>query len=291
MSAASPSPHVFDATEANFEAEVIQASFQQPVLVDLWATWCGPCKTLGPLLEKVVDEFNGAVRMAKVDCDKEQILAASFGVRSIPTVVLMRDGQLVDGFTGALPESAIREFLSRHVQPNAAAADGVDVDVAPLVQETPEQAIARLQQEIAAEPDKSELKLDLAVAQMQVGNAAAAEAELDALPANLAGDDRARRLRGQLEFAQSLKNAPAAAELRARIERDPDDHAARDLLGVRLLIDGDAAAGLDQFLHVLGSDRNWNEGQAKKRLIAAFNVLDDEDLVGAYRRKMASLLF
>lgn len=290
MSAAAPSPYVFDATEANFEAEVIQASFQQPVLVDLWATWCGPCKTLGPLLEKVVDEFNGAVRLAKIDCDKEQALAASFGVRSIPTVVLLREGQLVDGFTGALPESAIREFLSRHVQPNPANDDAV-ADEAPAVQETPEQAIARIQQEIAAEPDKAELKLDLAVAQMQIGNAAAAEAELDALPANLAGDDRAKRLRGQLEFAQALKGAPPAAELAARIERDPSDHAARDLLGVRLLIQGDAAGALDQFLAVLKADRSWNEGQAKQRLITAFSVIDDEDLVGSYRRKMSSLLF
>lgn len=287
MSAAAPSPHVFDATEANFQTEVLDASFDQPILVDLWATWCGPCKTLGPLLEKVVDDYNGAIRLAKIDCDKEQMLAASFGVRSIPTVVLIREGQLVDAFTGALPEKAIREFLARHVQPNEAAAE----EPAVAVHETPEQAIARIQQEIAAEPDKAELKLDLAVAQMQVGNAAAAEAELDTLPANLAGDDRAKRLRGQLEFAHSLKDAPAAAELRARIERDPNDHAARDLLGVRLLIDGDAAGGLDQFLHVLRSDRTWNEGQARKRLIAAFNVLDDEDLVGTYRRKMASLLF
>ncbi|HEU4665288.1 MAG TPA: thioredoxin, partial [Dokdonella sp.] len=183
MSATPPSPHVFDATEANFQAEVLDASFDQPILVDLWATWCGPCKVLGPLLEKVVGEFNGAVRLAKIDCDKEQALAASFGVRSIPTVVLIREGQLVDAFTGALPEGAIREFLARHVQPNEA----MPAEAAPPArQETPEQAIARLQQAIAAEPDKPELKLDLAVAQMQVGNAAAAEAELDTLPANLA---------------------------------------------------------------------------------------------------------
>lgn len=289
MSAAAPSPYVLDATEANFQAEVIDASFDQPVLIDLWATWCGPCKTLGPLLEKVVGEFNGAVRLAKIDCDKEQALAASFGVRSIPTVVLLREGQLVDGFTGALPEGAIREFLARHVQPNPAA--DAAVETAPTAQETPQQAIARLQQEIAADPDRSELKLDLAVAQMQAGNAAAAETELDALPANLAGDDRARRLRGQLAFAHALKDAPPAAELAARIERDPRDHAARDLLGVRLLIQGDAAAALEQFLTVLKEDRAWNEGQARKRLIAAFDVVDDADLVGTYRRKMSSLLF
>ncbi|HEY6544885.1 MAG TPA: thioredoxin [Dokdonella sp.] len=288
MSAAAPSPHVFDATEANFEAEVINASFEQPVLVDLWATWCGPCKTLGPLLEKVVDDFNGALRLAKIDCDKEQALAASFGVRSIPTVVLVREGQLVDAFTGALPEGAIREFLLRHVQPREAAEPA---PAAPLVQETPEQAIARIQQEMAATPDRAELKLDLAIAQMQVGNAAAAEAELDALPANLASDDRARRLRGQLDFARSLKDAPPEAELRARLERDASDHAARDLLGVRLLIAGATEQALEQFLQVLAADRDWNEGGAKKRLIAAFSVIDDEDLVGTYRRRMSSLLF
>ncbi len=289
MSALPPSPHVFDATAANFEAEVINASFEQPVLVDLWAPWCGPCKTLGPLLEKIVDEYGGAIRLAKVDCDAEQALAASFGVRSIPTVVLIREGQLVDAFTGALPESGIREFLARHVQP--VEADAAAAPAVPERQETPEQAIARVQQEIAANPDRMELKLDLAVAQMQAGNAAAAEAELDALPANLAADDRARRLRGQLEFARSLKDAPPAAELQSRIDRDPGDLEARDLLGVRLLIGGDAAAGLEQFLGVLQADRDWNDGQAKKRLIAAFAMLDDPELVGTYRRRMSSLLF
>ncbi len=289
MSTAVPSPHVFDATEANFQTDVLDASFDQPVLVDLWAEWCGPCKTLGPLIEKVVDSFNGAVRLAKVDVDKEQALAAAFGVRSIPTVVLLREGQPVDGFNGALPEGAIREFLLRHVQPRETVEDATPQ--APAVQETPEQAIARIQQEIAAEPDKAELKLDLAIAQMQAGNAAAAEAELDALPANLSGDDRAKRLRGQLDFAQALKDAPSAAELKARIQRDVSDLAARDLLGVRLLIQGETAQALDQFLDILKANRDWNEGLAKKRLVAAFSVIDDEDLVGTYRRRMSSLLF
>ena len=283
---------IFDATQANFEAEVINASFDQPVLVDFWATWCGPCKTLGPLIEKVVGEYAGAIKLAKVDCDKEQQLAAMFGVRSIPTVVLVREGQLVDGFTGALPEAQLREFLARHVQPGEPAEDDVPVeDLAPRVAETPEQAIAGIQQEMAKEPDRAELKLDLALAQLRVGNAAAAQAELDSLPANLASDDRARRIRGQLELAQALKDAPPAAELQRRIEKDPADHAARDLLGLRLVLEGDAEAGLEQLLGVLKADRNWNDGQAKKHLVAAFSVLDDADLVGTYRRKMSSLLF
>lgn len=290
MSSAAPPPVVFDATEANFQTDVLDASFQHAVLVDLWATWCEPCKTLGPLLEKVVAEHHGALTLAKVDCDTQQALAASFGVRSLPTVVLIRDGQLVDAFTGMLPESGIREFLSRHVQP-LPAPDEAPADAQSAVTETPEQAIARLQQAIAAQPDQAELKLDLALAQMRAGNAAAAQAELDTLPANLETDPRAQRLRAHLDFARIAGDAPPAVELVARIERDPADLAARDLLGVRLLMQNDAIGGLEQFLDILRSDRNWNEGQAKKRLIAAFSVLDDEDLVGVYRRKMSSLLF
>jgi putative thioredoxin len=289
---ADTTPTIFDATQANFEAEVINASFDQPVLVDFWATWCGPCKTLGPLIEKVVGEYGGAVKLAKVDCDEEQQLAAMFGVRSIPTVVLVRDGQLADGFTGALPEAQLREFLARHVQPgDDVEGDEPVEDLAPRVAETPEQAIARIQQEMATQPDRAELKLDLGLAQLRAGNAAAAEAELDSLPANLASDDRAKRLRGQLDLAHALKDAPPAAELQRRIEKDPADHAARDLLGLRLLLEGDAEAGLEHLLGVLKADRNWNDGQAKKHLVAAFNVLDDADLVGTYRRKMSSLLF
>ena len=289
---ADTTPTIFDATQANFEAEVINASFDQPVLVDFWATWCGPCKTLGPLIEKIVGEYAGAIKLAKVDCDKEQQLAAAFGVRSIPTVVLVKEGQLVDGFTGALPEAQLREFLARHAQPGEPAdEDELVEDLAPRVAETPEQAIARIQQEIATQPDRAELKLDLALAELRAGNAAAAQAELDSLPANLASDDRAKRLRGQLDLAHALKDAPPAAELQRRIEKDPADYAARDLLGLRLLLEGDAEAGLEQLLGVLKADRNWNDGQAKKHLVAAFNVLDDADLVGTYRRKMSSLLF
>lgn len=288
----SASSHVFDATEATFETDVIQASLTTPVLVDFWAAWCGPCKTLGPILEKVVDSYNGALKLAKVDTEAQMQLAAVFGIRSLPTVVLVKDGQMIDGFMGALPEAAIREFLQRHIVANAAIAEN---DTPPQTEaanaETPEQAIARLQQAIAAAPDKSELKLDLALAYMRAGLVDAAQTELEALPANLAEDAKARHLRNQLEFASALKDAPDIATLRTRLAQNPDDHAARDLLGVRLLIEGDAAAGLEEFLHILQTRRDWNEGQAKKRLIAAFSILDDDDLVGTYRRRMASLLF
>ncbi|WP_458069394.1 thioredoxin [Rhodanobacter sp. BL-MT-08] len=281
--------HVFDVTQQGFEAEVLQASMSTPVLVDFWAEWCEPCKTLGPMLEKLAAEYNGAFRLGKVDVEAQQELAGMFGIRSIPTVMLVKDGQVLDGFAGALPESQLREFLSRHVQPLEAAPQPDAVDEAAL--ETPEQAIDRLQQAIAAEPDKAELKLELALALMRGGQADAAEAELTALPANLAIDARAQRLRSQLDLARALEGAPSLAELRQRIAVNASDWAAHDLLGVRLLLEDEPAAGLDEFLLILKGDREWNDNQAKKRLLAAFATLDDAELVGSYRRKMASLLF
>jgi putative thioredoxin len=288
-SAQTHSEHVFDATTAGFENDVIRASLETPILVDLWAEWCGPCKSLGPILEKLAAEYNGAFRLARIDVDAEQQLAAMFGVRSIPTVILISGGQVVDGFAGALPEGQIREFLARHgLEP---AEGGAAADTAAAPAETPEQAINRLQQAIAAEPERAELKLDLALALMRAGQVDPAQAELDALPANLATDARAVRLRSQLELARALAGAPALEELRSRVAANDTDWEARDLLGVRLLIEGDAAAGLDQFLDILKRQRDWRDGQAKKRMLAAFATIDDADLVGAYRRKMASLLF
>ncbi len=280
--------HVFDVDQQTFEADVLQASLTTPVLLDFWATWCEPCKTLGPMLEKLAAEYNGAFRLGKVDVDTQQELAGMFGVRSIPTVVLVKDGQVLDGFTGALPAGQLREFLSRHVQPLEAADEAVEEEAVP---ETPEQAIDRLQQAIAAGPDKPELKLELALALMRGGQTEAAEAALTALPANLAIDARAVRLRSELDLAHALKDAPTLAELQQRVQADASNWAARDQLGVRLLLEGEPAAGLDQFLAILQNARDWNEGQGKKRLLAAFATLDDAELVSRYRRKMASLLF
>lgn len=287
MTVATPTNHVFDVDQQTFEAEVLQASLTTPVLVDFWATWCEPCKVLGPMLEKLAAEYNGAFRLGKVDVDTQQELAGMFGIKSIPTVVLVKDGQVLDGFAGALPEGQLREFLSRHVQPLEAA----DETVEEVVPETPGQAIERLQQAIAAEPAKTELKLELALALMHAGQTDAAEAALIALPANLAIDARAVRLRSELDLVHALKDAPGTTELQQRVQADANDWTARDQLGVRLLLEGEPAAGLDQFLAILQHARDWNDGQGKKRLLAAFATLDDAELVSRYRRKMASLLF
>lgn len=285
-------PHVFDATTETFETEVLQKSLQTPVLVDFWATWCGPCKTLGPMLEKLAGEYHGAFELAKVDVDKEQQIAAAFQIRSVPTVFLVKGGQIVDGFPGAVPEGQLREFLTQHgVVPLEAAAEAEAEDAVEAAPLDPQAQVDVLRAAIAAEPDKEELKLDLALALLQTGATAEATALIDALPANLSTDDRAVRARARLEFASALQDAPAAEVLDARIAANGDDLQARHLRGVQLLLSGQDAAALEQFLDMLRRDRTYDDGRPRKLLIDAFKVIENEDLVGQYRRRMASLLF
>ena len=280
-------PHVFDATTATFETEVLQASLQTPVLIDFWAEWCGPCKSLGPVLEKLAAEYNGAFVLAKVDVDKEQQIAAAFQIRSVPTVFLLVGGQPVDGFPGALPEGEIREFLKKHgIEPAEGAVE--DAEPAPL---DPVAEVARLREAVVAAPDKDELKLDLALALLQTGATQEAETLLDGLPANLATDDRAVKARARLGFATVLAGAPSTEALQAAIEADAGDLRARHLLGVQHIVAGDTEAGLEQFIELLRRDRDFDDGLPRKALIDAFRIIEDAELVGRYRRKMASLLF
>ena len=284
-------PHVFDASTDGFEADVLQRSMQVPVLVDFWAEWCGPCKQLGPILEKLAGDYHGAFELAKVDVDKEPQLGAAFQVRSIPSVFLVKDGQIVDSFPGALPEGQVREFLKHHgvepaapVEPEAAVA----TESAPL---DPHAEVVRLRADVNAAPDKDELKLDLALALLQTGAAHEAEQLLDALPANLSTDDRAQRARARLVFTSLLKDAPPVEILEAVIASDPNDLRARHLLGAQHIVAGQPEAALEQFIEMLRRDRTFADGLPRKALIEAFRVIEDEDLVSRYRRKMASLLF
>ncbi len=281
--------NVFDATTDSFEIEVLQKSLQVSVLVDFWAPWCGPCKTLGPILEKLAADYNGAFLLAKVDVDKEQQLAAAFQVRSIPTVMLVKDGQLVDGFPGALPEGQLREFLTHHgIEPR----EVVEEPAAPeaITPPDPHSELLRLRKAVELEPEQASLKLDLALALLAVGHAHEAEQLLDALPANLSTDDRAVKARARLGFAALLHDAPPPQVLEAAIAANPDDLRARHLLGAHAIVSGDAEAGLEQFLEMLRRNRTFENGLPRLALLDAFRVIEDEDLVGRYRRRMASLL-
>lgn len=280
-------PMIYDTSTANFEREVIERSLMAPVLVDFWATWCEPCKQLTPVLEKLVADYNGAFILAKVDVDKEQQLAAAVGIRSVPTIMLVKDAQLVDGFPGALPEAQLREFLKKH---------GIVPFPKPVVEgaeptETAAEAVIRLRTEIAATPDSDELKLDLALALARTGGADESVRLLDGLPAKFALEERAKQARAHLAFAALAATAPGIDALQARIAADANDLQARHLLGVRLLLTEQAQEGLDQFIEMLARDRNFQDGLPRKALIDAFLVVPDAALVSRYRRKMASMLF
>lgn len=282
-------PHVFDATAATFEDTVIRTSLETPVLITFWATGFEACETLGPVLEKLAADYNGGFLLAKVDVAKEQELASAFQIQSVPTVILVKDGQLVDGFPGALPEAQLKEFLNHHgIQPvSIGEEEHVEIAAPPV---DPHEEVMRLRKAIEAEPDKAELRLDLALALLQTGATTEAGSLLDGLPANLATDDRTIKAHARLEFSALLKDAPPVEILEAAITADPADLRARHLLGVRQFVSGDAEAGLTQFIEMLQRDRAYGNGLARKTLIDAFRVLDDQDLVSRYRRKMSSLL-
>ncbi|MGH8032517.1 MAG: thioredoxin [Luteimonas sp.] len=282
--------HVFDATTATFEAEVLQASLQTPILVDFWAEWCAPCKTLGPILETVAADYHGAFALAKVDTEAQPEIASAFQVRSLPTVFLVKDGQIADAFQGALAESQVREFLSHHgIQPAPPAAEtALASDSAAAID--PHAEVVRLRKAVEAESDNAELKLDLALALLQTGGTPEAETLLDALPANLSTDDRAIKARARLGFAILLQDAPPAETLEAAIAAQPDNLRARHLLGVHRIVAGQPEAGLEQFLDMLRRDRSFDDALPRRALIDAFRIIDDDDLVGRYRRKMSSLL-
>lgn len=276
---------VFDVTAAEFERAVVERSLATAVLLDFWAEWCGPCKSLGPILEKIVDDFGGSLVLAKVNVDREPMLAQQFQIRSIPTVMLVKDGRIVGGFPGALPESQVRQFLAQHgVQP----AESGDAPAAPT---DPEERVAQLREAVAEHPDDAERRLELALALIDTEAVDEAAELIEALPANLGADQRATRAWSRIRFVRTLRDAPPLETLERAAAEQPDDPAVRHQLGVALIDAGRPREGLEQLLELLRSHRSWQDGQARQVLVDAFNVIDDEALVREFRRRMTALLF
>lgn len=281
--------YVFDANELIFEEKVIQASMQQPVLVDFWATWCQPCQVLKPLLKRVVESYNGEVLLAYVDTDAEQNLAAQFGIRSLPTVMLFKDGAVVDQFMGAQPESAIRAMIDKHMvresdlmlhQAMSLLGQGHEIEALELL---------RLAHEL--DPKNSAVLFTLARLAVDAEKFDDALSMLGSIPDNAAEAAKARELKAQIHFTQQAQHAGNAEELLARIEANPADCDAREKLATLLITQGQYEAALQQFLEIMRIDRAYNDAAGRKGLIQIFEMLgESHPLTLPYRRKMFGML-
>jgi putative thioredoxin len=285
----SESPYVFEVTQHNFAAVVVENSQRVPVLVDFWADWCQPCQTLTPLLTKLAQEYRGGFILAKVNADAEQGLAGHFRVRSLPTVMVVWQGQIVDQMVGVQPESAYRAVID---QLRASPGDQILEQVDALWQHgRQKQAIELLREALKHDPDRVELKVTLADKLIQLDHGEEARTLLQSLPAEERDRQPASGLLARLQFADLAQGAPDLATLEAQVRTKPDDCAARRQLAARYVLAGDYEAALEQFMDILRRDPKFGDEAGRKGLIALFEMLGNENpLVIAYRRRMFSLL-
>ena len=291
-----------DVGEEAFMAEVVDGSAEVPVIVDFWAPWCGPCKTLGPMLEDAVKAAKGAVKMAKVNVDEAQRLASALAqqglpLQSIPTVVAFYQGRPVDMFQGAVPQSEIKAFIERVVQAAGGdASGGLDEAVAAAEEMLAQGAVADAAQTFAAilgeEPAHAEAYAGLVRCHIASGQLDEAEAVLNGAPAEIATSAPIEAARAQLELARQAEGAGPLDDLRAQVEADPGDHQARFDYAQALYAKGDGEAAVDQLLELFRRDRDWNDGAAKAQLFTIFEALKPNDpVVLNGRRKLSSMIF
>ncbi|MCP8351380.1 thioredoxin [Pseudomonas sp. 1239] len=285
-------PYIFNATSADFDQSVIQNSHVKPVLVDFWADWCAPCKVLMPLLEKITAEYRGELLLAKVNCDVEQDIVARFGIRSLPTVVLFKDGQPVDGFAEARPESEIRAMLEPHVQlPPPAAADPLVVAQGLFAEGRFSEAEALLQALLTEDNSNAAALILYARCLAERGELGEAQTVLDAVKS----DEHKAALAGakaQLTFLKQAASLPDVADLKSRLAQNAEDDEAAYQLAVQQLSRQQYEAALDGLLKLFKRNRGYEGGLPHKTLLQVFDLLGNEHpLVLDYRRKLFAALY
>ena len=289
----SDSPYIFDISgSASFEQLVIENSFHKPVLVDFWAEWCAPCKALMPLLAQITEGYQGELLLAKVNCDIEHDIVSRFGIRSLPTVVLFKDGQPVDGFSGAQPESAIREMLKPHVaEPAPAAADPMEAAQALFAEGRIGDAEALLQVLLTENNQHAVALILYARCLAERGELGEAEAALNAV----SGDEHKQALasaRAQLTFLRQAADLPDVASLKTRLAQNAEDDEASYQLAIQQLARQHYEPALDALLKLFIRNRSYADGLPHKTLLQVFDLLGNEHpLVTAYRRKLYQAIY
>jgi len=293
-----PADLIRDSSEATFMADVVETSQTVPVIVDFWAPWCGPCKTLGPMLEDAVKAARGAVRMVKINVDEAQMLAGQLKIQTVPTVYAFWQGQPVDGFQGAQPGSEITAFVERVIKASGGETpgDGLNEAVAAAEDMLTEGAAVDAAQTFAAilgeEPAHAAAYGGLVRAHIAMNDLEQAEAILNGAPAEISNAPELDAAHAQLELARQAADAGPVAELRATVEADPDNHEARLDLARALHANGDTEAAVDELLDLFRRDREWNDGAAKAQLFTIFDALKASDpIVLNGRRRLSSMIF